>query len=91
MSTAQLGGATHHVSGRLTCVDHAEAPASDPNEHVDPGQDATAEIATERHPSRWLALAFVALLSVLVLLGTTGVGAAAANLLAGPEFACGGP
>ena len=46
---------------------------------------------TEVPPSRWLALAFVALLSTLVLIGTTGVGAAAATFLGGPEVVCGGP
>jgi hypothetical protein len=89
--SAASADATRHVFARLTRVDDERRPASDRNEHADPTQNATAEVATERRPSRWLALAFVGLLSTLVLLGTTGVGAAAANLLAGPEFVCGGP
>ena len=46
---------------------------------------------TDRPPSRWLVLAFAALLSILVLLGTTGIGAAASTLLGGQPVDCGGP
>jgi hypothetical protein len=45
----------------------------------------------EGTPSRWLALAFVALLSALVLLGTTGIGAAASRLLGDQPASCGEP
>jgi hypothetical protein len=52
--------------------------------------DEHQERPAEARPSSWLALAFVALLSALVLIGTTGIGAAAASLLEGP-YGCGGP
>lgn len=65
------------------------APSAD--EPVDPARDLPAEPeGTERGPSRWLVLAFVALLSTLVLLGTTGIGAAASSLLGGGANGCGG-
>ena len=48
------------------------------------------EPGTEGHTSRGLALAFVALLSILVLLGTTGIAAAASTLLGGGPYDCGG-
>ena len=44
----------------------------------------------EGRPSRWLALTFVALLSILGLMGTIGVGAAAATLPGRPEIVRGG-
>jgi len=69
-----------------------ERPLPSTDEPIGPASDApTEQPATERRSSRWLVLAFVALLSTLVLIGTTGIGAAAASLLGGPEFVCGGP
>lgn len=65
--------------------------APPPDELVDPARDVPAEPqGTERRPSRWLVLAFVALLSMLALLGTTDIGAAASSLLGGGAYGCGG-
>lgn len=86
-----------HVAQQLKprCVsdsmDNDLGIAPPPDEPVDPARDLPAEPEeTERGPSRWLVLAFVALLSTLVLLGTTGIGAAASSLLGGGANGCGG-
>ena len=70
-----------------------EAQLSSPaDEPIEPAPNAQTEQAgTEHPPSHWLVLAFAALLSILVLLGTTDIGAAAASLLGGSPGDCGGP
>jgi hypothetical protein len=42
-------------------------------------------------PSTLVVLAFIALVSALALLGTSGVAAAASTFLGGPPVDCGGP
>jgi hypothetical protein len=70
-------------------VDEQLPPSTE--EPAAPAPEAQPQRRTEDRPSRWLALAFVGFVSALVLLSTTGVGAAAATFLGGQEFACGGP
>ena len=71
-------------------MDEQPLPAADVP--VDQAPDAPPEHpGIEGTPSRWLVLAFVAMLSALLLISTTGIGAAAASLIGGSPYDCGGP
>ena len=51
---------------------------------------ANVEASVDDGRSLWFKVAFIALVGALVLLGTSGVGAAAYSLIAGDPYACGG-
>jgi hypothetical protein len=69
-----------------------ESVISGSSESIGPAPGAAVEpSAMSDRPSSWLVLAFIALLSLLAVLGTTGAAAAASTLLGGPPVDCGGP
>ena len=74
---------------RLLDMDE-DAAEPTPSESVEAQASANVEDSATNARSPWFKLAFVGLLTALVLLGTSGVGAAAYSLVAGDPYACGG-